>query len=176
MELSRHVIRANDQDLQQVLTSISSLQDLVVVSISSSAAPESTAFSLDILQALLSGSPDHLYIETLPKDKYVEWTADHLARRVASAGVLCSLLRNNRVTDLSTQVRSFLAEMEELLRLLTSAVGQAATKAVTGQVEDLDHAIAQLSDSCFKYEDNVRSMDCLHYEILPLLKKLQKIF
>jgi hypothetical protein len=176
VESSRHVIPAKDRDLQQVLAAISRLQDQVIVSIASSAAPAPAAFSQDRLQALLSAAPEHLYLETIPREKYREWAANHVAQRVASVGELRSLLRSNWVTDVSPQVRSFLADCEELLHLLTSYVRQVAMPGMADQVETLNRSIAQLSDSCFKYEDNVRCMDSLQYEVLPPLKKLQKLF
>ena len=176
MELSRHVISVKGQDLQQVLTAISSLRNLMVVSIAGSAVTPPAAFSRDLLQALLEGAPEHLHLEALPPDQHRVWAANHIAQRVASVGALRSLMRNHRVAELLVEVRAFIADSGELLSLLTSYVQQVASPAVAGQVEDLRHALGQLSDSCFKHEDNVRCMDDLQYETLPPLKKLQRLF
>lgn len=177
MEYSKHAIRIKDQNgIHQVLRILSSLQDLVVVNIAESAEMKPILFSEENLHAILADAPESLFVEALPLGKYKKLMCDKIDHAVESTLALRAMLRTQYVADLAAQGRDFLAKLDQILLLLNCYALQNAQSSVAESVQKLRNSLGQLTASSCEHGDNVRCMDDLQYEILPVLKKLLKLF
>jgi len=94
---------------------------------------------------------------------------DKIEDAIQSTRSLRAMLRTRYVAEVGGQVLEFLSGVEQILPLLDSLPGAADT------VQKLRDSLRQLTASS-RDQDNVRCMDDLQYEILPVLKKLQRSF
>jgi len=177
VEYSKHTIRIKDLgDIQQVLPVISSLQNLVVVNIAGSAEMTPVFFSAENLRAVLADGPESLLVEALPERKYRQLARNTIEAAVHATLALRANLRTAYVNDLDAPVRDYLAQLDRIARLLQCYALQNAQPGLSGHVEEFQNVSGQLAASGIEHGDNVRLMDDLHYRILPVLKKLLKVF
>jgi hypothetical protein len=177
VEFSRHTISLNDQKgIHQVLQTMSSQQDLIVVNIADSAVRRPVLLSQENLDAILSGTPEFLFVEALPLRDFKRRMRDDIGQAIESTVGLRARLRAEYVYDLEAQVREFLSRLEQIRLMINCYVLQNSKSGVGENSKNLQSALGQLSVSSFEHGDNVRCMDDLQYQILPSLKLLQKIF
>lgn len=176
MEFSKHAIRIKGQkDIHQVVQTISSLQGLVVVNIADSAEMRPVLFSEENLHTILTATPESLFVEALPLGEYKKLMRDKINLVVQSAISLRAALRTNYVADLAAHVRDFLRQLDQILLMLRCYALQKAQSSVAKNVQKLQILPGQLAASSFEHGDNVRCMDDLQYQILPVLKNLLKL-
>ena len=80
-----------------------------------------------------------------------------------------AMLRTQFVAEANGQILGYVHRLEQMLPLLDACPGAAEN------VQKLRDLLLQLTASCREHGDNVRCMDDLQYEILPVLKRLQKL-
>jgi hypothetical protein len=177
VEFSRHTISLHDQkDIHQVLQTLSSQQDLIVVNIADSAVGRPMLLSQENLDAILNGAPESLFVETMPLRDFKRRMREDIAQSIESTVGLRARLRSEYVHDLEPQVREFLSRLEQILLMINCYVMQNSKSGVGENSKNLQSALGRLSVSSFEHGDNVRCMDDLQYQILPSLRLLQKIF
>jgi len=160
----------------QALSAISGLRDLVVMNISGDADTAPVRFSSENLHAILAAAPEQLFVEGLPPGQFKKLAREKTDQAVQSALALRASLRTVYIADLAAAVRDVLSQLEEVLELLRGYALQDARSCPSGLDRDLGDRIAQLSAASFECLDNVRCMDALQHEIVPVLKKLLRVF
>jgi hypothetical protein len=106
--------------------------------------------------------------------KHEAFMRDNIVQAIQSTHELRAALCTHWVADLDLQMRAFLSQLNQIILLFES---QNPQNARLGMVEDfrrLRELGRQLAASGFEYKDNVRCMDDLQYEILPVLERLLK--
>jgi hypothetical protein len=177
LEYIKDIVRIQDPgNKDQVLLAISSLRDLVVMTIAGAAEMEPVLFSDENLHAILAAAPEQLFVEGLPLGKYKKLAREKIDRAVQSALALRAGLRTAYVADLAATVRDFLSQLDQVLQLLRCYALQNARSDLSGLGRELQDMIGQLAASSFEGGDNVRCMDDLQHQIVPALKKLLWVF
>jgi len=174
-DLSRRVVATAGCNLREIVQEVARLRDVVAVHIAPGDGTAPVPFLEENLQALLARAPGSLQIETLPKAQFKKRMREALERAVATALLLRGRLCGSHVGDAADSFHSFLRELEGLLPFLRSYAWQTGSAGLADLAQKMKEAIDQLAVSAFQHEDNVRCMDDLRYEILPLLNRLQKI-
>jgi len=101
---------------------------------------------------------------------------EKIAQVAQSMLSLRAALRNHYVADPTAQIREFISQLEPVLLLLKCYTLQNAGSGIAEHVRKLQDLSGQLATSSFEHGDNVRCMDDLQYQILPVLNKLLKVF
>jgi hypothetical protein len=177
LEYIKDIVRIQDPgNKDQVLLAISSLRDLVVMTIAGAAEMEPVLFSDENLHAILAAAPEQLFVEGLPLGKYKKLARDKIDGAAQSALALRAGLRTAYVADLAATVRDFLSQLDQVLQLLRCYALQNARSDLSGLGRELQDLIGQLATASFERSDNVRCMDDLQHQIVPALKKLLWVF
>jgi hypothetical protein len=148
----------------------------VVVNIAASAEMKPVLFSEENLHTILAGGPESLVVEALALGEYRKLVGDKIDQAVHWTLSLRAMLRTQFVAELAAQVREFVAGLEQILPLLNCYALQKTGSGVAEDLQKLRNSLRGLTASWREHGDNVRCMDDLQYEILPVLKRLLKMF
>ncbi len=182
---SQHEIAIKDpENLRQVLRELSSLRDRVVVNLVLPAealaevdvpAASVQALSAQTLTAALSGRPATLQVQALPLGLYQQVMRDKIARIAGATRELRARLRSRFVVELAADLDGLVQQLDQLLFLVNGYAMQDWRPRVTRLVETLTTVRKELTESVTAC-DNVRCMDDLHYDIVPVLNGLLEVF
>ncbi len=163
-------------DVARVLQCLAAVPDLVVVNVGVPGEEIPPLFCEENLRTILAAAPHELLIEAMPVGEYKELVRVKVGRGIQLLLALRAGLRTSYVADLTAQVGEFLRELEELLLMMGCWNLRQARPDVNKEVGRLDTLRGQLAASAFELGDNVRCMDDLQYQILPVLESLSKAF
>lgn len=114
-------------------------------------------------------------MQELPLGEYKKLAGDKIDEAVQWTLSLRAMLRTQYVAEMGGQVLEFVARLEQILPLLNSYAVQKTDSGAAENVQKLRDSLHQLTASCREHSDNVRCMDDLQYEILPVLKRFLKL-
>lgn len=175
VEFLKHVIAVKEQSLRQVQETIANLKDFVPLRLAGSEHRTPVAFTDESLQAILATAPDSLHLEGFAPAMFKKCVVANIDQAVATALSLRGILCRTHVAELAPQMRDFISELEPLVRLLECHARRSGQSGVAENAQRLNDALLQFAASSFEREDNVLCMDDLQYQILPVLKKLQRV-
>ena len=176
MDFSRHTISLKGRtDIRDILESLSR-QGLVAVNIAASLEENSRFLSQENLDAILTASPESLFVEALSLLEFMRLIRRDVGDVIELSLELRARLRTEYVNNLGAEIQSFLGRIEKTRLMIGCYVLQNENSAAAENSEKLQRSLVLLSESSFAHDDNVRCMDDLQYHILPILKLLQKIF
>jgi hypothetical protein len=159
-----------------VLRELVALRDLVVVNIAESMDSPAVALSHDNLSAVVAQAGDSLVVEALPFQMYQRIMRDKIEQIIDEAAAIRGVLRNRAVADIGPEADRLARYLEQLHFLLGGYTLQQANPDLSQAIQGLETLRDQLLRSAFEYQDNVRCMDDLHYEIVPALRKIGAYF
>jgi hypothetical protein len=173
----RHTVHiVEPRTTQQVLGELAALRDLVVVNVAESMDSPAVALSHDNLSAVLAQAGDSLVVEALPFQMYQRIMRDKIEQMIDEAAAMRGALRTRVVADLGPEADRLARHLEQLHFLLGGYSLQRSNRDLPQAIQELETLRDQLLQSALEYQDNVRCMDDLHYEIVPALRKITAYF
>jgi hypothetical protein len=105
----------------------------------------------------------------IPKPGTKRTASDAIEGAMQSALSLRGMMRTHYASDLSAEIRSLVAELNQVVSLLESSD---CPPGVAPHLRMLQELVLRFAAT---HEDNVRYMDDLQYEIVPALKNIKKL-
>jgi hypothetical protein len=176
-EYSRHTVAVTDAgNGPQVLRALAALPDVVVVNLVEANGQATIALSDDSLSSLLATGPDAIVVETLPRATYQRVMRDKIELATREAIALRTILCSCAIGDVPTEAGTVLRHVDQILFLLRSYALQDSRPRLSRLIDALAERRQRLAESCFESGDNVRCMDDLQYEVVPVLKDVSRLF
>lgn len=176
-EYSRHSVAVADaSNAPQVLRALAALPEVVVVNLVETSGATTVAFSEESLSSLLATAPAAIVVEALPRATYERVMRDKIELATREAIALRTILCSCAIVDVPTEASTVLRHVDQILFLLRSYALQDTRSRTTRVIESLAERRQRLADSCFESGDNVRCMDDLQYEVVPVLQEVTRLF
>jgi hypothetical protein len=160
----------------QVLRAIAALPEVVVVNLVEASGTGTTALSEDALSSLLATGPDAIVVEALPRVTYQRVMRDKIELATREAVALRTILCSCAIGDVPTEAGTVLRHIDQILFLLRSYALQDTRSKLPRLIDALAERRQRLAESCFESGDNVRCMDDLQYEVVPVLQDVSRVF
>lgn len=128
-----------------------------------------------VVAELQTGSRRAITIEALPERRYLEIASGKLDLALADVPVLRAAWRTRPIGDTATTLQTLLQRLTELALLVSLLGHQRARPTLVTAADRLRALGAQLAASAFQLDDTVRASDDVHYELLPVLRRLQPL-
>jgi hypothetical protein len=176
-EYSRHTVPVADAgSTAQVLRAIGALPDVIVVNLVEANGTSTVALSEETLTSLLATGAEAIVVETLPRVTYQRVMRDTIDLATREAIALRTILCSCAVIDVPTEAGTVLRHIDQILFLLRSYALQDGRPRLTRVIDALAERRQRLAESCFESGDNVRCMDDLQYEVVPVLRDVTRLF
>jgi hypothetical protein len=176
-EYSRHSVAVDDAgNAAQVLRAIAALPDVVVVNLVEANGTTTVALSEDTLSSLLATAPPAIVVEALPRSTYQRVMRDKIELATREATALRTILCSCAISDVPTEAGTVLRHVDQILFLLRSYALQDTRPRLGRVIDALAERRQRLAESCFESGDNVRCMDDLQYEVVPVLTDVSRLF
>jgi hypothetical protein len=176
-EYTRHTVPVADAgNPRDVLRAIGALPDAVVVNLVEPGGASTVALSEETLASLLATGPEAIVVETLPRTTYQRVMRDKIDLATREAIALRTILCSCAIADVPTEAGTVVRHVDQIVFLLRSYALQDGRPRIGGVIDALAARRQRLAESCFESGDNVRCMDDLQHEIVPVLKDVSRLF
>jgi hypothetical protein len=176
-EYARHAVPVADAgNIRAVLRALGALPGLIVVNLVEPGGAATVALSEESLANLLATGPETLIVETLPRATYQRVMRDKIELATREAIALRTILCSCAIGDVPTEASTVVRHVDQILFLLRSYALQDGRSRVTALIDALAARRQRLAESCFESGDNVRCMDDLQYEVVPVLQDVAQLF